>query len=163
MQLPVDLEIAKELPPSGSSVEQAERYTRRLANHHYENFIVASVFLLRRLRHEYYNSYAYCRWADDLADEVPDPSAVMELLNWWGTELSRCYSGTATHPVFIALQGTIERFEIPIEPFSDFLVAFRQDQTVRRYPTWDAVLESFRYSANTCVRPLLCTRDDRDT
>ena len=164
MQLPVDLEIAKELPPSGSSVEQAERYTRRLANHHYENFIIASVFLLRRLRQHFYNIYAYCRWADDLADEVPDPSAAMELLNWWGTELSRCYSGTATHPVFIALQGTIERFEIPIEPFSDLLVAFRQDQSVRRYPTWDAVLEYCRYSANPVGRLVLylCGYRDHD-
>ena len=164
MQLPVDLEIAKELPPSGSSVEQAERYTRRLANHHYENFIVASVFLPRRLRQHFYNIYAYCRWADDLADEVPDPSAAMELLNWWGTELSRCYSGTATHPVFIALQGTIERFEIPIEPFSDLLVAFRQDQSVRRYPTWDAVLEYCRYSANPVGRLVLylCGYRDHD-
>src|SRR5881396_1583542 len=162
MQLPVDLEIAKKLPPSGSSVEQAERYTRRLANHHYENFIVASVFLPRRLRQHFYNIYAYCRWADDLADEVPDPSAAMELLNWWGTELSRCYSGTATHPVFIALQGTIERFEIPIEPFSDFLVAFRQDQTVKRYPNWDAVLGYCRYSANPVGRLVLYLCGYRD-
>src|SRR5207245_10695330 len=67
-------------------------------------------------------------------------------------------------PVFIALQGTIERFEIPIEPFSDLLVAFRQDQSVRRYPTWDAVLEYCRYSANPVGRLVLylCGYRDHD-
>src|SRR5881409_719864 len=137
MQLPVDLEIAKELPPSGSSVEQAERYTRRLANHHYENFIVASVFLPRALRQHFYNVYAYCRWADDLADEVPDTAQAMELLNWWDQELRDCYRGTPAHPVFVALRGTVEKFGIPMDPFSDLLAAFRQDQTVHRYATWE--------------------------
>src|SRR5438105_8593831 len=155
MQLPLDLEIARELPPPGSSVEQAEQYTRWLATRHYENFIVASMFLPRHLRQHFYNVYAYCRWADDLADEIPDRSAAMESLNWWGRELDRCYSGEATHPVFIALQGTIDQFEIPIEPFSDLLTAFRQDQTVRRYANWEAVLDYCRYSANPVGRLVL--------
>ena len=164
MQLPLDLEIARELPPSGSSVKQAEQYTRWLATHHYENFIVGSVFLPRHLRQHFYNIYAYCRWADDLADEIPDRSAAMELLNWWGTELDRCYSGAAAHPVFIALHGTIEQFELPIEPFSDLLTAFRQDQNVRRYANWDAVMDYCRYSANPVGRLVLylCRYRDRE-
>jgi squalene synthase HpnC len=164
MELPVDLEIARGLPPSGSSIERAEQYTRWLATHHYENFIVASVFLPRHLRQHFYNLYAYCRWADDLADEVPDPSTALELLNWWGVELRQCYSGAATHPVFVALAGTIEKFEIPIEPFSDLLTAFRQDQTVRRYTTWDTVIEYCRYSANPVGRLVLylCGYKDRE-
>jgi squalene synthase HpnC len=164
IHFPPKLEIARGLPPSGSSIERAERYTRWLATHHYENFIVASVFLPRHLRQHFYNVYAYCRWADDLADEVPDPSTALELLNWWGAELRQCYSGAATHPVFVALAGTIEQFEIPIEPFSDLLTAFRQDQTVRRYATWDAVIEYCRYSANPVGRLVLylCGHKDRE-
>ena len=164
MELPVDLEIARELPPSGSSVERAEQYTRWLATHHYENFIVASVFLPRDLRQHFYNIYAYCRWADDLADEVPDTSKALQLLNWWDAELCECYAGRAKHPVFVALAGTIEKFEIPIEPFSDLLKAFRQDQTVHRYSTWDAVIDYCRYSANPVGRLVLslCGYKDRD-
>jgi squalene synthase HpnC len=155
MELPVDLEIAREVPPAGSSVERAEQYTRWLATHHYENFVVASVFLPRGLRQHFYNIYAYCRWADDLADEVPDRSAAMDLLNWWDAELHECYAGRPAHPVFTALSGTVEKFEIPIDPFSDLLKAFRRDQTVRRYATWDAVLEYCRYSANPVGRLVL--------
>jgi squalene synthase HpnC len=99
--------------------------------------------------------YAYCRWADDLADEIPDTGEALKLLNWWGEELRGCYAGSASHPVFIALKGTIERFSIPIDPFSDLLAAFRQDQTVHRYVTWNDVLHYCRYSANPVGRLVL--------
>ncbi len=155
VQLPSDFEIAKELPPAGSSLQQAEQYTRWLATHHYENFIVASVFLPRRLRQHFYNVYAYCRWADDLADEVAEPAKALELLNWWGEELRQCYAGSPRHAVFIALHATIETFQIPIQPFSDLLTAFRQDQTVRRYATWSDVIGYCRYSANPVGRLVL--------
>src|SRR2546428_13375840 len=126
MQLPLDLEIARELPPSGSSVEQSEQYTRWLATHHYENFIVASMFLPRHLRQHFYNIYAYCRWADDFAYEVPNPSMALELLNWWDAELRQCYSGGVTHPVFVALAGTVEKFEIPMYPCSYLFTPLRR-------------------------------------
>lgn len=164
MNYPSNFEIARELPAPGSSVKQAEQYTRWLATHHYENFVVASVFLPRPLRQHFYNVYAYCRWADDLADEIPEKDKALELLNWWGDELRLCYSGSATHAVFIALKGTIEKFNIPMEPFSDLLTAFRQDQTVRRYSTWDDVLSYCRYSANPVGRLVLylCGYADHD-
>ena len=50
----------------------AESYTRWLATHHYENFHVVSVLLPRRLHQDFYNVYAFCRWADDLGDEIGD-------------------------------------------------------------------------------------------
>jgi squalene synthase HpnC len=40
-------------------------------------------------------------------------------------------------------------------PFADLLKAFRQDQTVHRYPTWDSVIEYCRYSANPVGRLVL--------
>ena len=59
------------------------------------------------LQQHFYNVYAYCRWADDLGDEVADPRALLELLDWWERELHLCYEGAAVHPVFIALADTI--------------------------------------------------------
>ncbi len=67
---PPDIEIAASLPVAGCSLAEAERYTHWLATRHYENFQVVSWMLPRRLRQHFYNVYAYCRWADDLADEV---------------------------------------------------------------------------------------------
>jgi squalene synthase HpnC/squalene synthase HpnD len=157
-----DLEVARELPPDSCSVADAERYTRRLATGHYENFNVVSWLLPKRLHQHFYNLYAYCRWADDLGDEVADSQRALELLNWWEEELRACYAGKPKHPVFVALAGTIRACDIPMQPFADLLVAFRQDQTVKRYATWDDMIGYCRYSANPVGRLMLYLCGYRD-
>ncbi len=67
-----ELEIARNLPPEGCAPAEAQRYTRWLATHHYENFNVVSWLLPRRLHQHFYNVYSYCRWSDDLGDEVSE-------------------------------------------------------------------------------------------
>jgi squalene synthase HpnC/squalene synthase HpnD len=162
MQIPAELEIARGLPPSGCTLAEAECYTRRLATHHYENFNVVSWLLPRRLHQHFYNLYAYCRWADDLGDEISDPAKALALLDEWEQELRDCYEGKLAHPVFIALRETITALDIPIEPFSDLLIAFRQDQSLRRYPTWNDVFAYCRYSANPVGRLVLYLCGYRD-
>jgi len=162
MQIPAELEISRGVPPPGCSVADAERYTRWLATHHYENFNVASWLLPKRLHQHFYNLYAYCRWADDLGDEISDPARALELLDAWDQELRDCYEGRPSHPVFVALEQTIRAFDIPIEPFSDLLIAFRQDQTVHRYSTWNDMLGYCRYSANPVGRLVLYLCGYRD-
>jgi squalene synthase HpnC len=137
------------------SLPKAERYCRRLAKTHYENFTVASWLLPRRLRQHFFNVYAYCRWADDLADEPGDCQKSLMLLDWWESQLHDCYQGQSSHPVFIALAKTIKDFNIPINPFADLLKAFRQDQRIMRYETIDELLEYCRYSANPVGRLVL--------
>src|SRR3954463_1365973 len=90
-------------PPSPA---EARSYCRRLATTHYENFSVASLLLPRHLVGHFHNVYAYCRWADDLADEAGGGDRAVELLRWWRTELLRCYDGWPRHPVMIALRET---------------------------------------------------------
>ena len=46
------------------------------------------------------------------------------------------------------LRETIRECDIPRAPFADLLTAFRQDQTVTRYPTFDDVLGYCKNSAN---------------
>ena len=52
------------------------------------------------------------------------------------------------HPVFVALAETVRQFDIPKQPFADLLTAFRQDQTVTRFPAFEDVLGYCHYSAN---------------
>ncbi len=136
------------IPAAAPSPEEARAYCANLARTHYENFSVATWFLPRRLRQHFYNVYAYCRISDDLGDEVGDPTASLELLDQWQRELDACYGGSPKHPVFVALAETVRQFEIPKHEFSDLLIAFRQDQTVTRFETFDDVLGYCRYSAN---------------
>ena len=130
-------------------------YTRWLATSHYENFNVVSFLLPKKLHQDFYNVYSYCRWADDLGDEIGDTAESLKLLAWWRESLAEMYQGRATHPVFIALQGTIEQYRIPREPFDDLLTAFIQDQTVTRYRDWQRVLDYCKNSANPVGRLVL--------
>jgi squalene synthase HpnC len=159
-----ELEIARNLPPENCAPSEAQRYTRWLATHHYENFNVVSWLLPRRLHQHFYNLYAYCRWSDDLGDEVADPARALQLLDAWEDELRLIYgrSGGPSHPVLIALGETIRDKNIPIQPFSDLLRAFRQDQTVQRYRTWEDVLDYCVYSANPVGRLVLYLCEYRD-
>ena len=136
------------IPSSAPTLEEAQEYCARLARTHYENFSVATWFLPRNLRQHFFNVYAYCRISDDLGDEVGDASASLALLDQWESELDACYTGTPRHPVFVALAETVRQFEIPQYEFADLLRAFRQDQTVTRFETFNDVLAYCRYSAN---------------
>jgi squalene synthase HpnC len=137
------------------SVEQARQWCRRLARRRYENFSVLSGLVPGPLRDDYAALYAFCRWADDLGDEVGDPDRSLELLAWWRRELEQCFAGEPRHPVFIALAPTIERHRLPIRPFDDLINAFEQDQTVTRYDTWEQVVDYCRRSADPVGRLVL--------
>jgi len=136
------------IPPVAPSLAEARQYCRKLATNHYENFSVATWFLPKRLRQHFYNVYAYCRISDDLGDEVGDTRASLQLLDAWQQELEACYAGSPKHPVFVALSETVQAFEIPKHEFSDLLTAFRQDQTVTRYKSFDDLLGYCKNSAN---------------
>ncbi len=136
------------IPATAPALEEAREYCARLARTHYENFSVATWFLPKRLRQHFCNVYAYCRISDDLGDEVGDKAASLALLDQWQAELDACYDGAPKHPVFVALAETVRQFDIPKHEFSDLLIAFRQDQTVTRFETFEDVLAYCRYSAN---------------
>ena len=136
------------IPAHAPSLAEAQEYCRDLARSHYENFSVATWFLPKHLRQDFLNVYAYCRISDDLGDEVGDPAASLSLLDQWQAELDACYAGVPRHPVFVALAETVKKFAIPQEEFSDLLIAFRQDQTVTRFETFNDLLAYCRYSAN---------------
>lgn len=142
--------------PSGDS---AVDYCRGLALSHYENFSVLSALVPERLRDDFAAVYAFCRWSDDLGDETGKTDLARAqscaLLGWWEDQLHMCFDGYAEHPVMVALRGVIERRAVPKQPFLDLIDAFRQDQFVSRYQTWDQLLDYCRRSANPVGRLVL--------
>lgn len=144
-------ELKRYGPSSGDiamSPEAARAYCASVTRRHYENFTVASWLLPRKLVPHFEAVYAYCRWADDLADETGGGENALGLFKWWRRGLLDCYEGNSTHPVFIALRETIRAFSIPAKPFLDLLVAFEQDQRVPKYDTFDQLLGYCRNSAD---------------
>jgi squalene synthase HpnC len=137
------------------TLQVAQTYCRSLAKSHYENFSVASLLLPRRLLRPFHAVYAYCRWADDLGDETGGGQRALDLLQWWREELLRCYNSAPRHPVMVALREAIEAYRIPREPFLDLLLAFEQDQRVKRYQSYQDLLGYCSYSANPVGRLVL--------
>jgi 15-cis-phytoene synthase len=131
------------------SIADAYRHCWQIAVSHYENFTVGSWLLPRHLRHHIAAIYAFARTADDLADEGDlEPAERLSRLEAWGGELEACYRGQATHPIFVALRHTAERFDLPIDPFRKLLRAFRADVEFTPFDTFDALLDYCRCSAD---------------
>ena len=138
------------------TLEESLAYTRWLATNHYENFQVVSYLLPKHLHQDFYNVYAFCRWADDLADEIGNTAESLRLLKWWRSGLHSLYdSSTAAHPVYVALKGTSDRHKLPIDPFDDLITAFEQDQTVTRYANFEELFGYCKNSANPVGRLVL--------
>ena len=151
-----ELEIARNLPAEGCSAAEAERYTRWLATHHYENFNVVSWLLPSDLHQHFYNVYAYCRWSDDLGDEIPDRDRALELLDAWEDELRLCYAAGA-RPVAsgadcAARNDSRERYSAASRS-AICCAHFGRIRRVQRYATWDDVLDYCVYSANPVGPP----------
>src|ERR1700733_8712533 len=123
------------------SLDEALDYCAQLTASHYENFSVVTSLTPPPLRPPFRSIYAFCRWSDDLGDEVGDPARSRELLAWWRGELRSLYEGRPRHPVMVALAPTIEEFAIPMGPFEALISAFEQDQTVTDYTTYDQILD----------------------
>jgi squalene synthase HpnC len=127
---------------------EARRYCADLTASHYENFSVVTWLTPRSLRPAFQSIYAFCRWSDDLGDEVGDRTRSTELLAWWRGELRALYEGRARHPVMIALAETVREFAIPIGPFEALISAFEQDQVVTDYDSYPQLLDYCTRSAN---------------
>jgi squalene synthase HpnC len=131
----------------------------RLAREHYENFPVASVLLPKRMRPAIAAIYAFARRADDFADEPGyDDAERLRLLDDWGRQLHEARQPASDFrgdPIFLALSHTIDSHRLPVALFDDLLSAFRQDVTVKRYQSWDDVLDYCRRSANPVGRLVL--------
>lgn len=149
-------------------VDAARAVCIRLAREHYENFPVASRLLPRAMRPHIAAVYAFARIADDFADEGSrSECARLALLDDWAQRLHRAAGETraagsdevagdsTAAAVFMALGDTIRECRLPVRLFDDLLSAFRQDVTVRRYETWDDVLDYCRRSANPIGRLVL--------
>ncbi len=69
---------------------EARAYCARLTARHYENFSVVTWLTPRPLRPAFAAIYSFCRWSDDLGDEVGDPARARELLACGAANCGTC-------------------------------------------------------------------------
>ncbi len=144
-----------EHPKLPVTLKEAFAICSKITANHYENFPVASVALPKKLRPYVSAVYAFARTADDFADEAEFAGRRMEKLEEWSTLLSQMQSGIPTHPIFIALKDTAQKFDIPTTLFEDLITAFKMDCTIKNYATFDDLLHYCRHSANPVGRIIL--------
>jgi squalene synthase HpnC len=151
------------VPPEGPwSVTRAYEFCEEFARAHHESFPVASHFVPAELRPHLMALYAFARAGDDFADEPEYEGRRDEALDAWHEELHRSFHGEATHPVFVALQDTIDKRALPLPQLEDLLGAFRQDLEVKRYSTFTNLRSYTSRSAEPVGRLLLALFGYRD-
>ena len=120
------------------TIDEAYAFCRRITHRHGANFSVGFRFLPPQKRRGVYAAYAFCRWADDIADE---PGGMGTTLDEWEKELERTYAGQPTHPIGIALADTLKHFAIPKSAFVALINGCRQDMVKKRYETFEELLQ----------------------
>lgn len=144
------------------TLKDAFSYCENIARTHYENFTVGSFLMPQEMRPSIYTVYAFCRWSDDLGDEIGNTQKSLELLEAWDQELKECKNGTPRHPILIALKEIIAKHDLPLQPFHDLITAFKMDQKISRYETFEELLHYCRHSANPVGRIFLMLFGYRD-
>src|SRR2546423_15234073 len=128
--------------PVSPTVDEAYDFCRRVAHRYGANFSVGFRFLPPLKRKAVYAAYAWCRWADDIADEPSDSTkSVLDRLAAWQRELDDTYSGRPSHPITLALADAIQHFAIPKSAFVALIDGCRQDMTKTRYQSFDELLQ----------------------
>ncbi|HEX9458102.1 MAG TPA: squalene/phytoene synthase family protein, partial [Thermoanaerobaculia bacterium] len=137
--------------PVSPTVDEAYAFCRAIAHRYGSNFSVGFRFLPPVKRRAVYAAYAWCRWADDIADEPSavepsnDPSgsaaSVLDRLAAWQGELDATYAGWPSHPITLALADALQHFAIPKSAFVALVDGCRQDMVKTRYETFDELLQ----------------------
>ncbi|MGE5811865.1 MAG: presqualene diphosphate synthase HpnD [Ignavibacteria bacterium] len=82
--------------------------------------------------------YAFCRETDDIIDEGNLPDELKyEKLRKWRIELEKAFSGNSDYSLLNRLGKTIQKFNIPYEPFFELLKGMEMDLQRKRYLTFD--------------------------
>ena len=77
----------------------------RCSTRHYENFTVVSFRQPRRVKKALASIYAYCRYADDLADETGYPDQALHALDKWEINFNNALESAPSHPVLSVISN----------------------------------------------------------
>jgi phytoene synthase len=125
-------------PALADAYAHCARVTRRSGS----SFAAAFWMLSPPRRRALHAIYAFCRLADDIADDPALRGDRARLLERWRAELRDAYLGKSSHPVGVALADAVERFRLPEQAFLDLLRGVEWDLAGRPIET---IEELYRY------------------
>ncbi len=163
METQLQYPISHIISHSPKEIDEAFSYCEKITISHYENFPVASLFLPQEKRPYIQAIYAFARTADDFSDEGKfSIDERLQKLEDWNSQLELCFQRQSQHPIFIALEETVHKLNLPKELFSDLLTAFKMDLTKNRFENFDELLFYCKHSANPIGRLVLLVFGYRD-
>jgi phytoene synthase len=119
--------LDERLAPADAPLSAAYAYCQRITREIARTFYYGSLFLPAEKRRATWALYAFCRIADDIADErdlYPDPLAALQR---WRQALLDAYAGRPRGAVMRAWADTLARYPIPLQPALDLLSGVEMD------------------------------------
>lgn len=145
------------------SLADAYGYCRRITREVARTFYYGSLFLPAEKRRAAWALYAFCRTADDIADE-PDlyPDPLGELARWRSALLDT-YAGRPRGPVMRAWADVLHRYPVPLQPALELLDGVALDVRGAQYATFQQLQDYCYQVAGTVgllIAPILGYRDE---
>ncbi len=99
--------------------------------------------------------YAFCRYTDDIVDNLNEPDEVkFEKLRKWRIELEKALQFRSSSPLLNKVSKSIQKFNIPLEPFFDLIRGMEMDLQHKRYLSFND-LQTYCYRVASTVG-LMC-------
>lgn len=117
----------------------AQAHCRAVTLRSGSSFAAAFWMFPRPKRQAVHAIYAFCRFADDVADDPSISGNRALLLRRWREELGAAYDGKPVHPVGIALADAVRRFDLPRGIFEELLAGVESDLERAPMETFDDV------------------------
>jgi phytoene synthase len=118
------------------------------------SFAAAFWMFPRERRRALHAIYAFCRLADDIADDPALCGDRAALLARWTEELQAAYRGKSVHPVGVALGDAVHRYRLPEDVFLELLRGVETDLSGETIETWPE-LRRYCYRVASTVGLLL--------
>ena len=157
---------AREVAASGPlTLDESYRLCRAVNKRHGTTYYWSSLVLPRFVRHHVWALYAFCRFADDIVDDLGDEpvEAREKALTAYGDRFfADLAAGSSDHPVLRAVVHTVRAYGHDPEVFRRFLASMAMDLAIDRYATWEELLEYMEGSAAVIGEMMLPILEPRD-
>lgn len=129
--------------------------TKKISKESRSSFYYAFSLLPSEQRNAMNDIYAFCRYTDDIVDNLDEPDDVkFEKLRKWRIELDKALNLDSSFPILNKVSKSIQQFNIPLEPFFDLIRGMEMDLQYKRYLSF-ADLQTYCYRVASTVG-LMC-------
>jgi phytoene synthase len=133
------------------TLEESYERCRQLNRKYGQSYYAATLLLPAVKRHHVHALYGFCRYADDIVDDLGSTATVAErreaLSDFGDRFFADLARGRSDDPVLRAVVHTVKAFDIEPDCFRRFLRSMAMDFDTETYETFDDLLEYMDGSA----------------